>query len=143
MKSLTPEEVIGRSIQVKGVHGVYFLIDDGEIVYIGKSTNFASRLGVHSLEKKFTRVYFMAIDDASQLDELERFYIKKFDPRLNKTKNWPGSLPALDAPGTRLERTMMRIRAGQPAYSSAKAEGMSPNSLYISRAYRDFKRETN
>ena len=63
--------------------GVYFLIDVGRIVYVGQSTNISSRVGQHCADKTFTSWASIECPEDFRLT-LERFYIKKFDPPLNR-----------------------------------------------------------
>ena len=61
---------------------VYFLIDAGQIVYVGQSTNLASRLIQHRNNKEFNRVLYMPIEN-NRLDEVERFFIETLEPKYN------------------------------------------------------------
>ena len=65
--------------------GVYFLLLEGEIVYIGRSVNIYSRVSTHLYEKTkvFDEVKFIECDK-KHLEELEYTCINKFKPRLNK-----------------------------------------------------------
>lgn len=66
------------------VCGIYFLVSEGEIVYVGQSTNIASRIGNHAAERKQFDSYYYQQCDSKSLDEMESAYIRKFKPRLNK-----------------------------------------------------------
>jgi hypothetical protein len=71
--------------------GVYFLIKEGSIVYVGQTTNIVSRLLSHSKHfgpEGFDRIAFIPIDDRRLLSSVEEFYIAKFTPTLNRTKPW-------------------------------------------------------
>ena len=61
---------------------VYFLIDAGQIVYVGQSTNLASRLITHRNVKEFNRILYMPIEN-NRLDEVERFFIETLEPKYN------------------------------------------------------------
>ena len=61
---------------------VYFLIDAGQIVYVGQSTNLASRLIQHRNNKEFNRILYMPIEN-NRLDEVERFFIETLEPKYN------------------------------------------------------------
>jgi hypothetical protein len=71
--------------------GVYFLLKEGSIVYVGQATNIISRLLSHAKNfgpEAFDRIAFIPIDDLRLLSAVEEFYIAKFTPTLNRTKPW-------------------------------------------------------
>lgn len=62
--------------------GVYFLIKDDVIVYVGQSVNVSSRVAMHAKYREFTHaVYIPAAKD--KLDILESLYIHMLKPALN------------------------------------------------------------
>ena len=61
---------------------VYFLIDSGQIVYVGQSVNLGGRLVQHKINKEYNRVLYMPIE-LERLDEIERFFIETLDPKYN------------------------------------------------------------
>ena len=66
--------------QIRGIVGVYFLIRDSELVYIGQSKNVYRRVASHSIKHdKFWYVECKAQD----LDEIESAYIHIYKPPLN------------------------------------------------------------
>jgi len=62
--------------------GVYFLISNQEILYIGQSKNLWARLSQHSVDKDFDEVRFIECSPV-ELDEKEMFFIKLIKPPLN------------------------------------------------------------
>ena len=66
--------------------GVYFLIKDDEIVYVGQSTNIFARVTSHSRTKEFDSFTYELKPKATsfELDQLETKYIGKFTPKYNK-----------------------------------------------------------
>lgn len=64
--------------------GVYFLIDGGEIVYVGRSDNIADRIGAHVAAKRmvFDRVLTVPANGLDQ-ERLEQRYIAAFTPKYN------------------------------------------------------------
>ena len=65
--------------------GIYFLLDDDRIVYIGKSTNLRSRFEQHAntkSEKVYNR-YFYIFCKEENLDKTEAYYILQFRPKYN------------------------------------------------------------
>jgi hypothetical protein len=65
-------------------HGIYFLIDAGEIVYIGKTLGISGRLAQHWLKKKFDSYWCFEGVPYEWLEYIEEFYIRRFRPRLNR-----------------------------------------------------------
>ena len=65
--------------------GVYFLIADREIVYVGQSQNILDRLGKHHLEGRINfDEYFILPCEKEDLVNLETIYIRKFNPKYNQ-----------------------------------------------------------
>lgn len=63
--------------------GVYFLIFNSEIIYIGKSTNITSRIGSHAKSIVFDS-YSVVQCSGEEMDEMEKVLIHKFKPKYNK-----------------------------------------------------------
>lgn len=83
---LSAADVIGRARPVNGiVSGVYFLIRDGEIVYVGQAIDIASRVYAHSrgLIRKHFDAYYGAPCAPEYRDVIEAAYILKFRPEYN------------------------------------------------------------
>lgn len=92
-------EIEAASIEAGGLHkglaeileqprfrpacGVYFLIDDDEVVYVGQSTELHARVAQHRARWKQFDSYTYIPCESSQLAELERHYIRLFRPCLN------------------------------------------------------------
>ncbi|MFW6281710.1 MAG: GIY-YIG nuclease family protein [bacterium] len=70
--------------------GIYKLIQDDEIVYIGQSLNCERRIGTHlkSDDKDFNSFEIIPCKE-QELDELEREYINKYEPEYNKQGKAP------------------------------------------------------
>ena len=82
---LSPAQVIEQSHPYDGLCGVYFLIADGEIVYVGQSVNVGARMAAHrNSGKEFDRYAWISCP-AEQLDVMESLYIHVFRPPLNIT----------------------------------------------------------
>ena len=65
--------------------GIYFLFENEDLVYIGKSTNIYSRLGAHTSAGKtckFDRVSAIQVDK-EHLAAVELAFIAAFQPKLN------------------------------------------------------------
>lgn len=81
-KLLAANEIINAASPWHGASGVYFLIENEEIVYIGQSTNVFQRIGEHFRNKKFSRYAYIPCV-AQGLDILESLYIHLYRPILN------------------------------------------------------------
>lgn len=81
---LSEKEIVERSKGNLPSSGIYFLVKDSEVVYVGQSTSVLSRIGTHVLDpnKDFNSFSFLSAPKES-LDLLETIYIKVLNPRLN------------------------------------------------------------
>jgi len=70
---------------------VYFLIYKDEILYIGSTKDFRSRLRMHASNSQifFTSVYTIEVEErlGRGRKQLERKYVEKFSPKFNKQWN--------------------------------------------------------
>lgn len=64
--------------------GIYFLIAEGRIVYVGQSINVLWRLGQHAAERVFDAWHWIPCAREG-LDQLEHAYIRALRPAWNKT----------------------------------------------------------
>jgi len=88
---LSSEFIFQESVELdtRDYSGLYFLLQDNEIVYVGKSdTLIAARIAKHIKDsnKVFNRYFIAAMPSASQTDliELESQAIAKFCPKYNR-----------------------------------------------------------
>ena len=79
-------KILESSISYDGLSGVYFLINDNKIIYIGQSKNVFARIHTHSMTKKFNKIAWVNCE-LKHLDIIESFYIHAFRPELNGCKN--------------------------------------------------------
>jgi hypothetical protein len=82
------QELLAASAPIqteKPICGIYFLLDEREVVYVGQSVNIISRIATHVTEgaKQFNRWCYITVERA-RLTELESFYITLLRPSLNK-----------------------------------------------------------
>lgn len=81
---LTKEYILQHREPWFAMTGIYFLIDDGEIVYVGQARNdIAARLIAHHRSGKIFDSYFWTKCHPDYLSELEADYIVRFEPRYN------------------------------------------------------------
>lgn len=79
----------GRYELPKRLRGVYMLVDGGEVTYIGKSVDVASRLRQHaSSNMTFTGVTVFQVPEEApvSLESVERYLILVARPRLNRSR---------------------------------------------------------
>jgi hypothetical protein len=81
-KDVTKEKILRWSKPVEEVIGIYFLIFEEEIVYVGQSKSCHKRVDNHRKTKIFDR-YTILECDKDQLDHLEMMFIEEFSPLLN------------------------------------------------------------
>lgn len=79
---LAEAEIIGASRSIRKICGIYFLIHEEEVIYVGQSIDFYSRLAAHLRTFKFDSVTVIECP-REKLDSLELLYIQKFSPRCN------------------------------------------------------------
>lgn len=77
---------------------VYFLVDRGEVVYVGQSVNFLRRVLKHMEKKVFDRAFYVPTPMAD-LVATEKKYIRRFRPKYNRDERgvlrfgWAGRKP--------------------------------------------------
>lgn len=83
---LNEEIILSRAQKINFAEktGIYFLIKENKIVYIGQTINFDARISQHIQKKRivFNSVYYLPISDV-EMKFVEEKYIKKFKPRYN------------------------------------------------------------
>jgi hypothetical protein len=83
---LREHEIVEHAIPLHITSGVYFLIFEKKIVYVGQSTNVFSRIFSHAQVKKFDSYVYMPCEK-DMLDKLESLYIHFLSPPLNGSLN--------------------------------------------------------
>jgi hypothetical protein len=78
---LTEEDIVNGSAPWTLSTGVYFLINDDKVVYVGQSVNVYARIASHH-DKPFNKFAFIPCEP-KVLDGLESLYIHVFRPLLN------------------------------------------------------------
>lgn len=78
----TEEEIVDASEKWDGVSGVYFLISNGRVVYVGQSVNVYTRIFSHQTFKQFDRFAFIPCKP-NMLNRVESLYIHVLRPPLN------------------------------------------------------------
>ena len=81
---LREDEIVSKAEPFNRVSGVYFLVKDSKIVYIGQSVNVHVRIADHGRQwgKDFDSVAYIACPQ-DMLDKLESIYIHAIRPPLN------------------------------------------------------------
>lgn len=70
-----------------GVAGVYFLMQEDTVVYIGETSCIVSRLSQHRQDKEFNGFRMLRVDDETERLRLEKAYIQKHAPKYNIIHN--------------------------------------------------------
>lgn len=78
----THDEIVAQAHPLVPICGVYFLVKDGRVVYVGQSVNIVARLGTHLKQKDFDSSCYIAAGP-HELDFIESFYIHLLRPELN------------------------------------------------------------
>lgn len=79
---LTEAEIVAGSLPLPEVCGIYFLIDEGRVVYVGQSLNVLGRMPRHAMSKQFDRFAYIPCDQEA-LNFAESLYIHALQPPLN------------------------------------------------------------
>lgn len=87
-KTSTVEEVLKHKIPIssrKVLMGIYFLIQDDEVVYVGRSGDVEGRISSHQTgPKEFNHYSVIGCETEEELDRWEPHFIEKIRPPLNK-----------------------------------------------------------
>lgn len=62
---------------------VYFLIDRGECVYVGRTKHFRYRMRQHARRKPFNAVRYIPTSDPAEAVAIEATWIRRLNPPLN------------------------------------------------------------
>lgn len=95
IKIVTKEEIVKDKktlpvpVEKTENSGVYFLINEDEIVYVGKSADVHIRVMAHIKEKtkQFDTYSYLLIEDSRERDITECFYIETLNPIYNKARS--------------------------------------------------------
>jgi hypothetical protein len=86
------EAILNDGLPYRTLCGIYFLINEGEIVYVGQAADIHSRIAAHARDGKTFTAYSFVECKPSELSDLEAEYIVAFAPRLNQklppNANW-------------------------------------------------------
>lgn len=88
------DKIVSTAFAARPSSGIYFLIRDKKIVYVGKSVNVHARVATHQKQKEFDQINFVECP-VEQLHQIEQLYIRKFNPELNIAGR-TDHLPALE-----------------------------------------------
>jgi hypothetical protein len=84
---LTLEQILERATPAnfEKIRGIYFLLENDELVYIGQSTNIMARISHHIADpdKSFNQHTIMPVVPEVSLNDLEAILILKYKPKYN------------------------------------------------------------
>jgi hypothetical protein len=125
---------------------VYLLFLRRSVVYVGCSNHPSQRISGHATgkhAKDFDSYKVIKVPDGVDMEELERLYIVKFRPPMNNRSLLSDTFVAPPEASGPIGRAMKRMELGQPASRAAAAEGIKPEEIYATEAYRAWKDEKN
>ena len=79
---LRTEEILSAKLNKTMMSGIYFLIQDNEIIYVGQSVNIFARIATHIEQKEFDSYAYLECPP-EQLNTYESLYIHTLRPKLN------------------------------------------------------------
>lgn len=77
------KEVLEAVVPARSMVGVYFLVKDSEVIYVGQSIDVLGRISKHRREGRDFDAYTYMLCEKDKLDRLEATYITAFMPWLN------------------------------------------------------------
>lgn len=83
-KDVSESKLMSAKVPVCNFCGVYFLLDNNKIVYIGKSTNIISRVSEHAKKGRSFSHYYAIPCSPDSVNDLEKEMIRRFMPEQNK-----------------------------------------------------------
>lgn len=79
---LTESEIVNGATEWNMICGIYFLIKENNVVYIGQSQDIFHRISAHFKDKIFDSIAYISCDP-DLLDKMESLYIHALRPKLN------------------------------------------------------------
>jgi predicted GIY-YIG superfamily endonuclease len=73
-------------LNLKGYHVVYFLLKDDFLLYIGCTSDVATRLSAHKTCKEFNKLILIQCNERTNAFKIEKYFIKKYKPHYNCTE---------------------------------------------------------
>lgn len=77
--SINKENVLKTAHNTIRLNGIYFLIRDSKVIYVGQSVNITNRVCSHT-GITFDSYNYIIVNDDKRLDNLEAYFIAKFKP---------------------------------------------------------------
>lgn len=135
MRNIIDLYLEGKEIPVDGI-GIYHLLRDKEVVYVGQSTNLRVRICDHvwSDEKEFDDVEFFPMP-ASELNDAEASEIVKYDPIYNKILS-SNSLCVCEKNITEdVSKMIVDLISDEKIYTSKRCGSYWPRNYYNKNVY--------
>jgi hypothetical protein len=96
--------VIKLKVKTNSLQGIYFLVAGDQVVYVGKTNSQGLGRAFSHSDKEFSAVFFWPLQvDRRCIEEIERWLIRVFMPKYNKTEKGMGV--SLREAKTRIEET--------------------------------------
>lgn len=68
---------------LKGLHTVYMLFQDDDLIYVGVTSDLHTRILAHSSDKNFNKIVFIECIERNITFKIEKHLIRKYQPILN------------------------------------------------------------
>jgi hypothetical protein len=79
------EQVLQAALPAQKHSGIYFLIENMDVSYVGQSVDVFGRVSRHKRDGRTFDSFAYILCDKSELDRLEMLYIEAFVPWLNRS----------------------------------------------------------
>lgn len=85
---MTKDQIVPTAVDISEIvrQGVYFLVHNGEVEYVGQTVNLHARMRGHEKRQPYHLVAFLPVEEERFLGMIETYYIELFDPPLNVKK---------------------------------------------------------
>lgn len=95
-KRISKNDIVEESREIID-YGIYFLISEDEVVYIGSSkSSCISRIKRHNKRiSNFSSYCILPVDESVYLEEVETRFIYKFLPKLNRNLPFHGTITTI------------------------------------------------
>jgi predicted GIY-YIG superfamily endonuclease len=81
---ISRSEITQKLNKVKGRYFVYLLLNNNQVIYVGRSFNLSCRLSWHKYRKDFKDVYLAEYNSYYECCKAEKQITKYYSPRENK-----------------------------------------------------------
>ncbi len=119
MRTLNGDLALSGAQRFSGMAGVYLLVDDSEILYVGSSRNVPRRIAYHSRQRIGYHRVFVVYTESYR--ELERLLIAAHKPKFNTVVNSVTGHAVIECrkiPGVDVDSLLAMVHADDLALSA-------------------------